>query len=181
MKRKAQPVVVYTVGHSTRSLDELIDLLRVWEVQTLVDIRTVPRSRRNPQFNADTLPAELARAAIGYVHMSALGGLRGKSKAGPSLNVGWEVNSFRNYADYAQTEPFLHALDELITLASRSTCALMCAEAVWWRCHRRIVSDYLLLRGVHVEHILSAVKAQEATMTPFAKPAPDGTLVYGPS
>jgi uncharacterized protein (DUF488 family) len=174
-------VVVFTVGHSTRSLDQLVDLLRVWGIQTLVDIRTVPRSRKNPQFNGDTLPAELARVAIGYVHMSALGGLRRKSKAGPSLNVGWEVDSFRNYADYAQTEPFLHGLDELITLASDSSCALMCAEAVWWRCHRRIVADYLLVRGVHVQHILSPVKAEEATMTPFAKQASDGTLVYGTS
>jgi uncharacterized protein (DUF488 family) len=124
------------------------------------------------------LPAELARFGIGYVHMSALGGLRGKGKGGLSLNVGWEVDAFRNYADYAQTEPFLLGLDELIALASHSTCALMCAEAVWWRCHRRIVADYLLMRGVHVQHILSAVKAQEATMTPFAKPAPDGTIVY---
>jgi len=171
-------VTVYTVGHSTRSLDELVDLLRGWGIQTLVDIRSVPRSRTNPQFNADVLPAELAKVGMRYVHLSALGGLRGKKKTAPSRNFGWRVDSFRNFADYAETEPFARGLDELLTLASQSTCAIMCAEAVWWRCHRRIVADYLLARGACAKHILSADRAEEATMTPFATLAPDSTLIY---
>lgn len=171
-------MVVYTVGHSTRSLDELVDLLRGWGVETLVDIRTIPRSRKNPHFNADILPAELAKCGIRYVHLSALGGLRGKKKTGPSRNLGWQVDAFRNFADYAQTEPFSRGLDDLLNLASQSTCAIMCAEAVWWRCHRRIVADYLLVRGVRVKHILSEDRAEEAKMTPFAKRAKSGSLDY---
>jgi uncharacterized protein (DUF488 family) len=173
-------VVVYTVGHSTRSLDELVNLLRGWGVETLVDIRSIPRSRKNPQFNADTLPPELAKGGIRYVHLSALGGLRGKKKTGPSRNLGWQVDAFRNFADYAQTEPFSRGLDELLGLASQSTCAIMCAEAVWWRCHRRIVADYLLVRGVRVKHILSEDRAEEAKLTPFATRAKSGSLDYHP-
>ncbi len=169
---------MYTVGHSTRSLDELVNLLRGWGVETLVDIRTIPRSRKNPQFNADILPAEVAKCGMRYVHRSALGGLRGKKKTGPSRNLGWQVDAFRNFADYAQTEPFRRGLDELLALASQSTCAIMCAEAVWWRCHRRIVADYLLVRGARVKHILSEDRAEEATMTPFAQRAENGTLDY---
>jgi uncharacterized protein (DUF488 family) len=175
-------VLVYTVGHSTRTLEELVRVLRAWGVQTLVDVRTVPRSRTNPQFNADTLPGELAKAGIAYVHIAGLGGLRGKKRAaaGPSRNTGWTVDAFRNYADYAETDAFARALDELLALAARSTCAIMCAEAVWWRCHRRIVADHLLARGVHVKHLFDAEKADDATPTPFMRRQADGRIVYPP-
>jgi len=159
-------------------MGELAHLLASYWVETLVDIRSVPRSRKNPQFNVDVLPAELANVGMRYVHLAPLGGLRRKSKGAPSHNTGWQVESFRNYADYAQTEPFAQGLDALVALAAQSACALMCAEAVWWRCHRRIVADYLLVRGITVRHILSAGRAEDATMTPFATRAPDGTLTY---
>jgi uncharacterized protein (DUF488 family) len=171
-------MVVYTIGHSTRTLEDLVRLLRAWGVQTLVDVRTVPRSRTNPQFNADVLPAALAAEGIEYVHMAGLGGLRGKKKSAPSRNTAWENASFRNYADYAQTPPFARALDELLERAARSTCAIMCAEALWWRCHRRIIADYLLARGASVRHILAEARAEDAKPTPFLELEPDGTLSY---
>jgi uncharacterized protein (DUF488 family) len=171
------PAPIYTIGHSTRSLDELASVLRAWRIGTLVDIRTIPRSRTNPQFNADTLPAGLAEAGMRYQRLPGLGGLRKRSK-GPSPNDGWTVDAFRNYADYAETEPFARALDELLGLAAESTCAIMCAEAVWWRCHRRIVADYLLARGIPVRHIFTAEKAEDASLTPFARRQADGTLRY---
>jgi uncharacterized protein (DUF488 family) len=169
---------IYTIGHSTRSLDEFTNVLRAWNIGTLVDIRTIPRSRTNPQFNAETLPAALAATGMRYHGLPGLGGLRRKKKGVASENVGWTVDAFRNFADYAQTEAFARALDELLGLAAGSTCAIMCAEAVWWRCHRRIVADYLLARGVPVRHVFSAEKAEDASMTPFAKRKPNGTLRY---
>jgi uncharacterized protein (DUF488 family) len=176
-------MTIYTVGHSTHPLEVLIALLHAWDVQTLCDVRTVPRSRTNPQFNADTLPAALAAAGIGYVHLAALGGLRGRRNDGePSCNAGWENTSFRNYADYARTPAFAAGLATLLDQAALTTCALMCAEAVWWRCHRRILTDYLLARGVPVRHIMSATQADAARLTPFAEVQPDGTLCYpGPA
>ena len=171
-------MIVYTVGHSTRTLEELVCVLRAWGVQTLVDVRTVPRSRTNPQFNADVLPGALHAEGIEYVRAPGLGGRRGKKKGSPSRNTAWENESFRNYADYAETPAFAQALDELLERAARSTCAIMCAEAVWWRCHRRIIADYLLARGVPVRHILSEARAEDATPTPFLELEPDGTLSY---
>jgi uncharacterized protein (DUF488 family) len=171
-------MVVYTIGHSTRTLEELVRMLRVSGVQTLVDVRTVPRSRTNPQFNSDVLPAALGAAGIEYVHAAGLGGLRGKKKSGPSRNTAWANESFRNYADYAQTPAFARALEELLERAARSACAIMCAEAVWWRCHRRIIADYLLARGVTVRHILGEARAEDAEPTPFLQLEPDGTLSY---
>ena len=161
-------MTIYTVGHSTRSLDELIVVLRQWAVQTVVDVRTVPRSRTNPQFNADSLPAALAGAGLGYRHLAALGGLRGRRQdGGPSCNTAWENAGFRNYADYAQTPAFASGLEELLAFAAASTCAIMCAEAVWWRCHRRIITDYLLARAVPVLHIMSATQAELGPPDPF--------------
>jgi uncharacterized protein (DUF488 family) len=172
-------MIIYTVGHSTHPLEAFIALLHAWQVQTLVDVRTVPRSRTNPQFNADTLPAALAGAGLRYVHLGALGGLRARGKAaGPPLNTAWENTSFRNYADYAETPAFAGGLNALLALAAEATCAIMCAEAVWWRCHRRIISDYLLVRGVTVYHIMTLTKADPATLTPFAEVQSDGTLRY---
>ena len=145
----------------------------------MVDVRTMPRSRTNPQFNADALPAPLAAAGIGYRHIATLGGLRHRPKdAPPSPNALWRSDAFRNYADYAMTEPFCAGLAELRGLADAQVCAIMCAEAVWWRCHRRIVSDYLLAAGVAVEHIMGPGKIEPATLTPGARPQADGTILY---
>jgi uncharacterized protein (DUF488 family) len=142
-------------------------------------VRTVPRSRFNPQFNADVLPATLARAGISYRHLVALGGLRHRPKgASPSPNTAWHNAAFQAYADYALTEPFRAGLDELLKLAGEHVCAIMCAEAVWWRCHRRIVTDYLLARRVEVRHIMGAGKIEPASLTPGAEPQSDGTILY---
>jgi uncharacterized protein (DUF488 family) len=170
---------VFTIGHATRSVGELIALLRENAVDRLVDVRSVPRSRANPQFNTDALPEPLAAADIGYTHLKALGGLRHHPKGAPaSPNVLWRNDAFRNYADYAMTPAFRAGLDELCDLAREQRCAVMCAEAVWWRCHRRIVADYLLARGFEVEHIMGPHRHDPARLTPGARPLPDGTLVY---
>lgn len=173
-------MIVYTIGHSTRTVEELASLLKAVGVDRLVDIRTVPRSRTNPQFNKDTLPAALAAAGIGYSHCRALGGLRGPRKAdgAPSPNTLWRTAGFRNYADYAMTGEFRAALDRLIALAGRSVPAIMCAEAVWWRCHRRLVADNLLVRGIDVRHIMGPGKVEPARLTPGAVIGSDLTLTY---
>lgn len=140
-------------------------MLRAHEVRRLIDIRRFPRSRTNPQFNGEalveTLPGEIA-----YSYMQALGGRRGKSDVAPDVNAGWKVTAFHNYADYALSAAFRDALAEL--LASRERCAIMCAEAVWWRCHRRIVTDHVLAHDVPVTHLLGIGKAEPAKLTPFA-------------
>jgi uncharacterized protein (DUF488 family) len=170
---------IYTIGHSNRTIDELVALLRQVDVDLLVDVRSFPRSRAMPQFNIDTLPDSLAAEDIGYQHLRALGGRRHHPKgAPPSTNTYWRVAAFRNYADYAETDAFRAGLDELLALASDHRCAIMCAEAVWWRCHRRIVTDYLLAGGVPVEHIMGQDQVTPATMTPGAVVLPDGTLHY---
>lgn len=156
----------YTVGHSTRTVEELAALLSTAEVELLVDIRTVPRSRTNPQFNADTLPESLAPHKIGYERIAELGGLRGKAKdISPDVNGFWENRSFHNYADYALTDSFHKGLDHLIKLGRKQRCAVMCSEAVWWRCHRRIVADYLLARGETVFHLMGDDRMEEARLT----------------
>jgi uncharacterized protein (DUF488 family) len=172
-------ITICTIGHSTRSVGELIALLREAGVDCLVDVRSVPRSRANPQFNADVLPGPLTAAGIGYNHLAALGGLRHHPKgAPPSPNTLWRNDSFRNYADYAMTPAFRAGLDELCALARDRRCAIMCAEAVWWRCHRRIIADYLLARGVAVAHIMGTGKHDPADLTPGAHKLPDGTILY---
>jgi uncharacterized protein (DUF488 family) len=171
--------VIFTIGHSTRSLEELIALLREAGVDLLVDIRTVPRSRFNPQFNADTLPATLETAGIAYRHMQALGGLRHRPKgASPSPNGLWQNEAFQAYADYALTPAFRVALDALRHLAESHTVAIMCAEAVWWRCHRRIVADYLLADGEDVRHIMAPGKIEPASLTLGAEQRQDGAILY---
>jgi uncharacterized protein (DUF488 family) len=171
--------VIYTIGHSTRSVDELIALLQQVGVDLLVDVRSVPRSRWNPQFNTDALPAPLAEAGIGYRHIRALGGLRHHPKgAPPSRNTLWRSDAFRNYADYAATPAFRAGLDELKALGGEHRCAIMCAEAVWWRCHRRLISDYLLAEGEAVEHIMGLGQVDPAAITPGAVQQPDDTLLY---
>ena len=171
--------VIHTIGRSSRTLPELVELLRQVGVDLVADIRTFPRSRANPQFDIDTLPRSLATEGIGYRHLPALGGRRHRPAGAPaSTNQLWREASFRNYADYAQTAEFRAGLDELLVLAREHPVALMCAEAVWWRCHRRIVADYLLARGVPVEHILGAGHVVPATLTPGAVVKPDGTVDY---
>ena len=171
--------VVFTIGHSTRTIDELVSLLREADVTLLVDVRSIPRSRAMPQFNIDTLPAALASAGIRYEHLRALGGRRHHRKGSPpSLNTYWRVLAFRNYADYAETAEFRAGLNVLLAQARDARCAIMCAEAVWWRCHRRIIADYLLAAGITVEHILGPGQIVPATLTPGAIVQPDGTLRY---
>lgn len=176
------PPTIFTIGHSTRTIAELVGLLRQVEVDMLVDVRSIPRSRAMPQFNIDTLPAALAAEGIGYRHLIALGGRRHHPKgAPPSTNTFWREMAFRNYADYAMSAEFRVGLDELLALARAYRCAIMCAEAVWWRCHRRIIADYLLARGVPVEHIMGPGKVTPATLTPGARVLDDGTLRYPPA
>jgi uncharacterized protein (DUF488 family) len=169
----------FTIGHSTRSLDEFVALLRASGVERVIDVRTVPRSRTNPQYNKDALPGSLAPFGIGYEHVPSLGGLRGrKADAAPDTNAFWENQSFRNYADYAGSDAFREGLAHLRDAGARQRCVVMCAEAVWWRCHRRIIADYLLAGGEKVLHIMGPGKVEPAHLTPAAKPGPDGSLVY---
>ncbi len=170
---------VFTIGHSTRTITEFVALLTQVAVELVVDVRSIPRSRTNPQFNADVLPGSLAEAGIAYRQLGALGGRRQRRQAtGPSPNTLWRSEAFRNYADYAASEAFRAGLDELLTLAHRQCCAVMCAEAVWWRCHRRIIADYLLAKGTLVAHIMGPNKVEPATLTPGVRLLPDGTLMY---
>jgi uncharacterized protein (DUF488 family) len=169
----------FTIGHSTRTVAEFVDLLHESAVDLVVDVRSIPRSRTNPQFNRDSLPASLAPWQIGYEHTAELGGLRGRKRgAGPSPNGYWQVSSFRNFADYALTPPFAVGLAQLRALSDMHRCAIMCAEAVWWRCHRRIIADYLLAAGEEVLHILGAGHVDLASLTPGALVTAPGTIIY---
>lgn len=166
----ARPRPLYTIGHSNRTFDELVSVLHAWDVKVLVDIRHFTRSRANPQFNATALRRKLPRAGIAYVEMPTLGGRRGRSKTvPPERNAGWEHPAFKNYADYALTPEFRAALADLLAQARRRTSAIMCAEVLWWRCHRRIVADYVLLAGVPVIHLFTETKSERARRTPFAR------------
>jgi uncharacterized protein (DUF488 family) len=171
---------IFTIGHSTRTLAEFISLLEEVQIDLVVDVRSIPRSRTNPQFNLDVLPEVLAAAGIGYRHLVALGGRRHHSKSAmPSRNTLWRNSSFQNYADYAATNAFREGLKELTTvLARHKRCVIMCAEAVWWRCHRRIIADYLLSNGVPVAHVVGHGKVVPAKLTPGIRSLPDGTLAY---
>jgi len=169
---------VFTIGHSTRPVAELIALLKQADVDLLIDVRSIPRSRTNPQFNTDVLPTPLTAAGIGYHPIAALGGRRSRRKgAPPSPNGFWQNAAFRNYADYAMGPEFRAGLGELEALRKRHRCAIMCAEAVWWRCHRRIIADYLLAGRVPVAHIMSPTKIEPARRTPGARKRKD-VLVY---
>ncbi len=170
---------VYTIGHSTRTIAEFAALLGESAIQMLVDVRAIPRSRTNPQFNRDTLPASLTGIGIAYEHIPELGGRRHRPRdAPPSPNTFWRNESFRNYADYAATDSFHAGMTRLCSLASRERCAIMCSETLWWRCHRRIISDYLLAEGIPVLHIMGAHKVEPATLTPNAHRLGSGVLVY---
>jgi uncharacterized protein (DUF488 family) len=171
------PPIVLTVGHSTRPIEEFLRLLDAHGVQRLVDVRTVPRSRHNPQFNKDSLPGDLKRAGIAYTHMPSLGGLRRPRK--DSTNLGWRNTGFRGFADYMQTAEFAKALSGLVQLAEKERVAIMCAEAVPWRCHRSLVADALSVRGVPVVEILSESSWRMHQLTPFARVAGTG-ITYPP-
>jgi uncharacterized protein (DUF488 family) len=174
-----RPATILTIGHSTRSIGTFLQMLQAYGVKRLVDVRTIPRSRHNPQFNRDVLPGTLLQAGIGYTHMEELGGLRHARK--DSLNTGWHNTSFRGFADYMQTPEFQTGIKTLIQAAKREQVAIMCAEAVPWRCHRSLIGDALEVRGIAVEDIMSENRIQAHELTSFARvkgvhvtyPAPD--------
>lgn len=168
---------LYTIGHSTRSIGEFISLLKDFSIERLIDIRTVPGSRHNPQFGQKALEASLREAGIEYLYLKALGGLR--KAADESANLGWRNKSFRNFADYMQTPGFDAGVGELIRLGAEKTSAIMCAEAVPWRCHRSLVADALLARGITARHIMGPNKERAHSLTPFAKV--EGTRVTYPA
>lgn len=172
---------IYTVGHATHSIAEFVELLKVGSIGMVVDIRSFPRSRTNPQFNIDELPEALSAWQIGYIWIEELGGRRAKSKTvPPEVNAFWINQSFHNYADYALSDEFRRGLSQLEQLSLGRRCAIMCSEAVWWRCHRRFVADYLLHHGRDVFHLMGPARAEIARMTAAARE--DGvSLVYPPS
>jgi|SRR5579871_1744709 len=169
----------FTIGHGTRSLEDLIALLKEAGVALVVDVRTVPRSRTNPQFNVDVLPASLHADHIAYEHVASLGGLRSRQRAiADETNAFWDNQSFHNYADYALSETFRDGLAHLRGLGHRRSCAVMCAETVWWRCHRRIIADYLIAAGEQVFHILGPHHIEPARLTPAAVIGPGSVVTY---
>jgi uncharacterized protein (DUF488 family) len=169
---------IFTIGHSTRTVGQFVDLLRCGRADLVVDVRTVPRSRHNPQYNEAVLASELSAYQIAYRRMAHLGGLRGRSaNVPPEVNAFWDNQSFHNYADYALSNEFRDALNELLRISSTRRCAIMCAEAVWWRCHRRIIADYLLVSGRAVFHLMGSSRVEPARLTPAAT-MHDGELTY---
>lgn len=170
---------VFTIGHSNRTLEHFVAMLREASIETVVDVRSFPRSRTNPQFDADSLPQSLAPYQIGYQHWPELGGRRPRQKAvRPQTNDLWLNPSFHNFADYALGSEFQTALDRLVALTQSSRPALMCSEAVWWRCHRRIIADHLLARGLPVFHIMELGKTVEAKLMAGATVAEDHRVRY---
>ena len=169
----------FTIGHSTRAIADFVELLRQAGVRLVADVRTIPRSRTNPQYNGDVLPPTLADFQIEYRHIAALGGLRGhKAEVPNDVNAFWQNQSFHNYADYAMSESFRAGLTTLRELGHVTPSAIMCAEAVWWRCHRRIIADYLITTGETVFHILGANRIERAHVTDAARPGREGVLTY---
>lgn len=169
---------LYTIGHSTRNLEELLRLLRAPGIACLVDVRSIPRSRHAPQFNSEALSADLTKAGLRYIHLPRLGGLR-KGRGDESVNSGWRNAGFRGFADYMQTEEFVRALDELWDLAGVLRTAIMCAEALYWRCHRSLIADAFTVRGGEVFHVLSDQKLENHRLTPFAVVS-QGRITYPP-
>jgi uncharacterized protein (DUF488 family) len=179
MSSTASGCTVHTIGHSTRTIAEFAALLGQATVRIVVDVRALPRSRKNPQFNLEALPASLADFGMDYRHLPQLGGRRHRPRGAPaSLNAFWRNESFRNYADYALTSEFAAGMETLRDLATASRCAVMCSEAVWWRCHRRIIADYLLTDGFTVLHILGPRAVEAAELTSGATRLGDGRLLY---
>lgn len=170
-----QKPVFFTIGHSTHPIDEFIELLKAYGVQAVIDVRTIPRSRHNPQYNEDDLKKSLKQAHIRYKHIKKLGGLRRTTK--DSINLGWHNASFRGFADYMGTTEFSEGLEALIKIAGSRTTAIMCAEAVPWRCHRSLIADALTKKGWLVRDIMSRTSATKHRLTPFLK-IRKGQLVY---
>jgi len=169
----------FTIGHSNRGIEEFIDLLRSPHVECVIDVRKIPMSRANPQFNQNALPQVLASGQIAYEHVEALGGRRSTAHSVPGDTNGfWQNKSFHNYADYALSAEFQAGLEHLIERGRRQRCAIMCSEAVWWRCHRRLISDYLIARGETVVHIMGMHRLEPARLTQGALIRPDGNVVY---
>ena len=170
--------VIYTIGHSTHPIDEFIRMLQAYKIEKIIDVRTIPKSRHNPQFNENELGEELRKHAIEYARLEGLGGLRHTTRA--SINTAWKNASFRGYADYMQTPEFARAVGELIDLAKEKRIAIMCAEAVPWRCHRSLIGDALFVRNVQVEDILSEKSSHPHRLTPWAKVDGDQITYPGP-
>lgn len=169
----------FTIGHSDRTLEDFIELLRGSRIDRVMDVRKVPRSRSNPQFNKDTLPDALAAFDISYEHVAELGGLRGKVRGlAREVNGFWTNESFHNYADYALSQQFRAGLERLLDEGRERRCVIMCSEAVWWRCHRRIIADYLIASGETVFHIMGQGRLEPAQLTSGAVVQPGGTVVY---
>lgn len=185
MKRGARKVAespvattIFTIGHSTRPFEDFLLLLKANGVTCVIDVRTIPRSAHNPQFNRETLARDLSKAGLAYEHVPGLGGLRHTTR--DSINTGWRNPSFRGFADYMQTSEFETALQDLIERAHKAPLAIMCAEAVPWRCHRSLIADALTVRGIACEHITSRTRRQPHRMTPFAK-VRQGHIWYPPA
>lgn len=172
-----QPVRIFTIGHSTQSISDFIQVLQNQKLKLVVDVRTIPKSRHNPQFGNVRLAKSLGKKEIRYIHLPGLGGLRHTSS--DSINKAWRNSSFRGYADYMQTKEFENALRRLISLSKRKRLAMMCAEAVPWRCHRSLISDALMARGIPVTDIFSKTNAKPHRMTSFAK-VKKGKVTYPP-
>ncbi len=172
---KTPPIQIWTIGHSTRTFEEFLGLLKEHGIEAVADVRQFPGSRRYPQFNSENLLASLRRAGVGYVHFLELGGRRKVQPDSP--NTAWRHPAFRGYADYMMTPPFRDGIERLLALAAGKRTAILCAEAVWWRCHRSMISDYLKVRGDDVIHILAPGKSQPHPMTSAAKIV-DGRLSY---
>ena len=160
-------MIIYTIGHSTRAIEDFIALLRAHSIQQLADVRTIPKSRRHPHFSGEALSVSLAAAGIAYRHVAALGGLR-KPRA-DSTNTAWRHEGFRGYADYMETPAFEHAVDDLVAWSTVAPTVVMCAEAVWWQCHRRLLADALVARGNEVRHIMAPASAPPHELTEFAR------------
>jgi uncharacterized protein (DUF488 family) len=169
----------FTIGHGTRSIEEFVELLQESAVTFVADVRTVPRSRTNPQYNRETLPQSLAAVSIGYEHIGSLGGLRSRKREVPrETNAFWQNGSFHNYADHAMSAAFQEGLAHLRAIGQVQRCTMMCAETLWWRCHRRIITDYLLAAGKTVFHIFGPGQVKQAEINPAAQVLPDGRLAY---
>jgi uncharacterized protein (DUF488 family) len=169
----------FSVGHSSRTIEDFVQLLRFAEVETVADIRSFPNSRSNPQFNRDVLPDRLAAFRLAYVHIPELGGRRGRSRnVPPEANGLWDNQSFHDYADYALSAGFRVGLERLVALGRTARCAMLCSEAVWWRCHRRIVADHLIARGERVLHLMGRDRIEPAVITADARITAEGAVTY---
>lgn len=166
-KKDKERIMLFTIGHSTHPIEDFINLLKANQIEIVVDVRTIPKSRHNPQFNTNELAASLKKSRVDYLHMRGLGGLRHAVK--DSVNVGWRAASFRGFADYMQTGGFDDNIGQLIKLSEKHRIAIMCAEAVPWRCHRSLIADALLIRGIKPVHIISKSSLRIHELTPFAK------------